>query len=367
MEQNQQGPNRPRRGHFHRGRRGPDRRGGQNHEPRAAQPTEPQAGRTEHVDVEQIMRDIRARIAQRHGIDLSAAQIRELAARRLEAILDPRNFSPTLLEQLRAAAGDTRTSVPTTPPSAPPYTFEDSTLYESSRGLLTAVRRVLNPVLKLFFNPNPLIQALHTQVKINAELASRERERDQRQAEWNALHYELLKRVVTESSKLSLEVEALSLRVEALGGRVDFADRRVRVLEAQPVRPTRAVHDPVTTSPAAPARGVALPEETTIQQPPSEHTSPDGPRRRRRRRRGRRSGGPLGEGPYPSTQTPQEGGGGDDLEADEAEDQDGGDMEPVEETRGLAPASPSPESGREGEAENPQYGTRTSSDDPNEQ
>ena len=42
----------------------------------------------DHVDVEQIMRDIRARIAQRHGIELTGQQIQELAARRLEA--DPR-------------------------------------------------------------------------------------------------------------------------------------------------------------------------------------------------------------------------------------------------------------------------------------
>ena len=61
------------------------------------------------------MREIRARISQRHGIDLSTQQIQELAARRLEAILDPRTVKPSLLEQLRRSAGapvDTRPSDP---------------------------------------------------------------------------------------------------------------------------------------------------------------------------------------------------------------------------------------------------------------
>ena len=82
-----------RRGHFHRGRRGPDRRSGD----RRAQPQQAQGGR-DHVDVEQIMRDIRARIAQRQGVELSNQQIQDLAARRLESILDPRAIKPSLLE-----------------------------------------------------------------------------------------------------------------------------------------------------------------------------------------------------------------------------------------------------------------------------
>ena len=85
-----------RRGHFHRGRRGPDRRGTE----RRTQPQQVQGGR-DQVDVEQIMREIRARIAQRQGIDLSNQQIQDLAARRLESILDPRAIKPSLLEGLR--------------------------------------------------------------------------------------------------------------------------------------------------------------------------------------------------------------------------------------------------------------------------
>jgi hypothetical protein len=87
-----------RRPNYHRGRRGSDRRG---NERRATQqqPAQ-QAPRTsgDHVDVEQIMREIRSRISQRHGIELTPQQIQDLAGRRLEAILDPRTVNPTLFE-----------------------------------------------------------------------------------------------------------------------------------------------------------------------------------------------------------------------------------------------------------------------------
>src|SRR6476659_10228626 len=102
--------NQGRRGHFHRGRRGPDRRGP---ERRQGPPPEQAARgeRSDRVDAEQIMRDIRSRIAQRTGVDLSNQQIQELAARRLEAILDPRGLKPELLEQLRRSAGERTVSV----------------------------------------------------------------------------------------------------------------------------------------------------------------------------------------------------------------------------------------------------------------
>jgi hypothetical protein len=146
-----QNPQHGRRQHFHRGRRGQDRRGNERRGPTPAQPAE-QSGRgehREHVDVEQIMREIRSRISQRHGIELSTQQIQELAARRLEAILDPRTVKPSLLEQIRKTA-----STPAdTPPTLENYSFEDSTLYDSPRGWLRFIRRLLNPLLKLFFNP----------------------------------------------------------------------------------------------------------------------------------------------------------------------------------------------------------------------
>ena len=149
-----------RRPNFHRGRRGPDRRGDRRPQSQAAPVPAAQA---EGIDVDQIVREIKARIAQRHGIDLSASQIQELAARRLEAILDPRGIKPSLLEQLRKSAGTPADIAPVEPPAG--YDFEDHTIFDTHNGLLRGIRRCCKPLLKLFFNPNPIAHALNTQAK----------------------------------------------------------------------------------------------------------------------------------------------------------------------------------------------------------
>jgi hypothetical protein len=294
-----QNPQHGRRQHFHRGRRGQDRRGSERRGPGPAQspdqgarePREPR----EHVDVEQIMREIRSRISQRHGIDLTTQQIQELAARRLEAILDPRTVKPSLLEQIRRS---TSTPIDTPSASEPAYSFEDTTIYDSHRGSLRFIRRLLNPLLKLFFNPNPLISALNSQTKLNQAAAQREVERDRRQTEWNALHYEILQRLVLEITRTSIDAQQLSMRVEALSAKLEFAERRARSLEGalHQTRPSPR-HDsapqpaPVTQQPRE-----SGPSDTTAPPVVQEGVPAEGGRRRRRRRRGRRPQGFTPEG-----------------------------------------------------------------------
>jgi hypothetical protein len=285
-----------RRPHFHRGRRGPDRRGTERRTPprdHAPESSPRESTRENGVDVEQIMREIRSRISQRHGIELSTPQIQELAARRLEAILEPRNVKPQLLEQLRKSAS----AAPEIPASAPveTYEFDDATLYETHRGLLRLFRTLLNPILTLFFNPTPLIHALHAQAKINKELAAREAERERRQSEWNALQYELVQRVVVETARISIEMQALSSRIESLSAKVDFNERRVRGMETAPQPassrpPQRQQHH------EAPALPSAQPESVPAEGAAAE-TGGDGARRRRRRRRGRRGGAGVADAP----------------------------------------------------------------------
>ena len=280
--------NQGRRGHFHRGRRGPDRRGPD----RRQGPPPEQANRVERVervDVEQIMREIRSRIAQRSGVDLSNQQIHELAARRLEAILDPRGLKPELLEQLRRSAGERTVAVDAAPPSgAESYPFDEATLYDSPNGFLRFLRKLFNPILRMLFNPTPIAAALAKQSRLNAELLSREAERDRRQAEWNALHYEVLQRLALEVSRGSIESQSLSLRVESLAAKVDFNERRVRTMEGTQVqaRPQR----PQESAPTAAITPQAPSTESAPPQPSSEGQS-EAPRRRRRRRRGRRGPG----------------------------------------------------------------------------
>ena len=59
-------------------------------------------------------------------------------------------------------------------PAPPNFAFEEDTLFETHRGFIRWVRKLLNPLLKLLFNPNPLIQALHIQSELNSRNAKRE-------------------------------------------------------------------------------------------------------------------------------------------------------------------------------------------------
>src|SRR5688572_11604459 len=102
--------------------------------------------RSDSVDIEQIMRQIRARIREKRGIDYTEEEIRELANVRLEKFLDPRGVRSDLIEQFR------RKREATLPPN---FKFEDSTIYDTHRGFLQFLRKLFNPILKLFFNPQP--------------------------------------------------------------------------------------------------------------------------------------------------------------------------------------------------------------------
>ncbi|HYU77619.1 MAG TPA: hypothetical protein VEK56_01460, partial [Vicinamibacterales bacterium] len=148
--------------------------------------------RSDSVDVEQIMKQIRARIREKRGVDYTEEQVRELATVKLEKFLDPKNLRSDLLEHFRRS----RPALPSEPPLIEtPYTFSDETIFETHRPLLRAIRRLLNPVLKLFFNSNRLIQVLHAQAQFNVDLLKREQRRkiefERSRAEWNALYYEV--------------------------------------------------------------------------------------------------------------------------------------------------------------------------------
>ena len=115
--------------------------------------------KSDSVDVEQIMRQVRSRIREKRGVDYTEDEIRELASVKLERFLDPKGVRSDLLEQYRK-----HRDASTTPAN---YSFEGTTIYDSSRPLLRWIRKLLNPILKLFFNPTPIIDALHIQSKLN--------------------------------------------------------------------------------------------------------------------------------------------------------------------------------------------------------
>jgi hypothetical protein len=266
--------------------------------------------RSDSVNVEQIMEQIRARIRDKRGVDYTEEQIRELATVKLQKFLDPRGVRSDLLEQFRKA------QPPYAPPDLPNFAFEEHTLFESHRGPLRFIRRLLNPILKLFFNPNPLIQALHIQSRVNTMLAEREARLEASKRATESLYYELIHNLVVETTRLGIEVKNLTMRAESMSSRLEFNERRARALEGAVVYKP-AAGDLVATAPAGagapagryptpvsqhPAHGAPRAVPGAQQGPViprSEGMAPEGGvagegpgqrSRRRRRRRGRRSG-----------------------------------------------------------------------------
>src|SRR6185312_13680206 len=161
--------------------------------------------RSDSVNVEQIMEQIRARIRDKRGVDYTEDQIRELASVKLEKFLDPRSIRSDLLDQFR------KSQPPPAPVTVPLYPFEDTTLFDSHRGIIRFFRRLFRPLLKLFFNSNALAQSLHQQTIINQQVLDRLEALRQR----GDLYYELLHNLVLELTRATIEVKNISMRVES--------------------------------------------------------------------------------------------------------------------------------------------------------
>jgi hypothetical protein len=261
--------------------------------------------RSDNVDVEQIMRQIRARIREKRGVDYTEEEIRELANVKLEKFIDPKGVRSNLLEEYR------RVSTPE--PPAPNYAFGEDTLYETHRGPIKWIRSLLRPFLKMLFNPNPLIQALHIQSQLNQKAA----ERNARREQLDGLHYEVIHNLVVELTRTGVEVKSLKMRLESMASRLDFDERRARALEGVVQYRPGAVPPLQVPSGQDPRRNENRreqhprrdqgPRPQPVQgqpQPPREGAGEgnaldnDGNERRarRRRRRGRRRGGERPEG-----------------------------------------------------------------------
>jgi len=251
--------------------------------------------RSDAVNVEQIMEQIRSRIREKRGVDYTEEQIRELATVKLQKFLDPRGVRSDLLEQYR------KTQPPYQPPELPNYAFEENTLFDSHRAPLRAMRRLLKPVLKLFFNPNPLIQALNIQSRVNTMLAEREARLEASRRSTESLYYELIHNLVVETTRLGIEVKNLTMRIESMSSRLEFNERRARALESAVVYKP-AAGDIVVTATTGGTGGAPAPQQRDSRAPqPAGGGMPDGApgegpgqrSRRRRRRRGRRGGAPA--------------------------------------------------------------------------
>jgi hypothetical protein len=161
--------------------------------------------KAEGVDVQQLLADVYRRIAERKEGLFTEEELRFIAEHPLEGVLLGRDLRADLLDEFRARDGQWN------------FSFDRETLYRSSRGgvgrLLERARRLLRPVQKLFWNPNPMIAALS------------------RQSDLNRFYVHLLHNLVLELSRLNLEAQELRSRNLQLTGRLEALERREKTLE----------------------------------------------------------------------------------------------------------------------------------------
>ena len=232
--------------------------------------------RPEAIDVEQIMQQLRTRIRERRGADYTETELQQLATARLDRLLDPRGQ--------RAKPAEHFLRQPSPDPEIPTYEFEDSTIFATHRGILRSLRALFKPILKLFFNPDPISRALHLQARVNAEFERRFRQR----AQLDPLIEDVIRGLVVEVTRASLEVQSLKLRLESLSTRLDFDDRRARSREMPSSSPNRAPSPEPQRAAGEESQAPARADQPSPQG--SAVAGPGGERRRRRRRRRRRGG-----------------------------------------------------------------------------
>jgi hypothetical protein len=265
--------------------------------------------KSDSVDVEQIMKQIRSRIREKRGSDYTETELQQLASAKFEQFADPSGLRSDLLEQFRKR-GD-----------------EPST-YHRHRGLRRLLLMMVHPVLR------------RVQKQVMSDLN---------------LYFEIIHNLVIEVTKLGVENHNLKMKVESLSSRLDFDERRGRAVEgAVPYRqprqhqpqqqaqhqqpqhqPRHAAPQPASPAPAPQAPASAPTTQVVVsavaaplvqsEQPsgqPGQEGAPrgDGSRRRRRRRR-RRPGSALADSPNASAAS--EGAGGNDA-GDHGDDGDDG-------------------------------------------
>jgi len=235
------------------------------------------------IDVERIMEQIRAQLTEKRNADYTEEQIRELANLKLDRFSDPGTIRSDLVASYRKRLKERQASFQIAFETPPAFDFDPEIVYRSNPGftgrVLTLIRKLARPFVKLIFNPRPILHALTIQQEVNERYAEVFRQMVKTQSDFievAALNYEVMHNLVMEMTRLSIEMKNHRMRVESIAGRLDFSERRARALE------TVVEYREGTMAPPASPNATAAPasSEGSIE-----------PKRRRRRRGRRRPGG----------------------------------------------------------------------------
>ena len=229
------------------------------------------------------MEQVRARVEERRRETASAAKP------------EPEPAPTVRPDDGRGAEATAREStLPTLPPSEA-FDFHGHSIYWSSRGgvgqILYGIRRLLRPLLKFVFNIDPMVDALSTQARRNAqqeafddEVARRLSALEEQHAGGRQAVEDLLaetRRLRAETSRLSAETRQLSAEMKDHGKLVESFARRLDALEQAPANEPTALPDdggpespPADGGPGTPAGGeipapaAALPSPPDVERPP---------------------------------------------------------------------------------------------------
>jgi hypothetical protein len=162
---------------------------------------------SDQVNVEDVMCSIRTRIEERRQGGCSDEQVARVVEGHIERALDGVDFDTGLLAELRQRSWRWN------------FKIDGDTIYASTHDtfagrLLAALRRRLNPVLRLLINPNPLVIALH------------------RQSQLNTYYVHLLHQSTVELARLNLKLESFKAEVLDPTGRPEQMARREKARAA---------------------------------------------------------------------------------------------------------------------------------------
>ena len=227
------------------------------------------------------MEQVRARVEERRRRETAAAEKAER-----EPVPAPEPGSG------RGAAPERESALAALPPSES-FDFHGHSIYWSSRGgvgqTLYGIRRLLRPLLKFVFNIDPMVDALSTQARRNAqqaafddEVARRLSAFEERDAQERRAVQDLLaetRQLGVETRQLSAETRRLSAEMKDHRKLVESVARRLDALEqARANDPTALAHEggpespPAEGGPEKPASdelpAPALPAPPDVEPPP---------------------------------------------------------------------------------------------------